>query len=128
MPSRRVMLISSPHLFGESMEEVLRAADDVELLGPWDMNEDICARIEEVQPNAVVVADEDIRSEEAAHLTAIIMAQFPELPIIRANLSESVVRVFSTHLLPARSADLLETIRNLPAVTADKPSDERSDS
>ncbi|MCC6499988.1 MAG: hypothetical protein IT313_06940 [Anaerolineales bacterium] len=126
MSSRRVMLICSQHLFGESMERVLRGAEDVELMGPWDLNEDICARIMEVQPNVVVVADEDARGEESARLTTTIIEQYPELPVIRTNLSENVARVFSTHLLPARGADLLETIRKLPVVSeAGSKSDER---
>jgi DNA-binding NarL/FixJ family response regulator len=128
MPSHRVMLICSRHLFGESMETILRAADGVELIGPWDMNEDVCARIGEVQPDVVVVvADEDIRGEESTRLTAAIIEQYPELPVIRANLSENVVRIFSTHILPARGTDLLETIRNLPIVSVGKSSNERSE-
>ncbi|WKZ42679.1 MAG: hypothetical protein QY302_11315 [Anaerolineales bacterium] len=107
------------------MERVLRAGE-VELIGPWDLSEDICARIGEVQPNVVVVADEDARGEESARLTTAIMEQYPELPVVRTGLTENVVRVHSTYILPARGADLLETIRNLPVTPVGKPSDKRS--
>jgi len=128
MPNHRVLLIGSQHLFSESMERILRDADDVELIGPWDMGEDVCARIRDVQPHVVVIADVDVRGEESARFTTAIIEQYPGLPIIRANLSENVVRVFSTHLLPARGADLLETIRNMPAASeAGSPSNERSE-
>jgi len=123
--AHRVVLICSNRLFGESMERVLRAGE-VELIGPWDLSEDICARIGEVQPNVVVVADEDARGEESARLTTAIMEQYPELPVIRTGLTENVVRVHSTYILPARGADLLETIRNLPVTPVGKPSDKRS--
>ncbi len=114
------MLVCSRHLFGESIENLLRGADEVELIGPWDLNEDVCARIGEFRPNVIVIADKDTRGEESARLITAIVEQYPELPVIRANLDENVVRVFSTRLLPARGADLLETIRNLPAVPAGK--------
>jgi chemotaxis response regulator CheB len=128
MPKRRVLLVCSQHLFGESLEAILRAAKDVELIGPWDLGEDVCRRIAEVQPDAVVVADENPQSDEMAYLTSTIIEQYPELSVIRAGLTENVVRVFSTHLLPARGTDLIETIRNLPVASeAANPSNERSE-
>ena len=114
MPKQRVLLVCSQRLFGESMETVLRAAEDMELVGPWDLGEEVCQRIAEARPNVVVIADEDPQSEAITHLTAAIIEQYPELTVIRTGLNENVFRIFSTHILPARGADLLETIRNLP--------------
>lgn len=116
MKKRRVLLVCSQHLFGESMETVLRVADDVELIGPWEPNQDVCQRIPEVRPDVVVITDEDPQNEAVVSLTATIIEQYPELSIIRTGLNENVFRVFSTHTLPARGADLLETIRNLPSM------------
>jgi DNA-binding NarL/FixJ family response regulator len=115
MQKRRVLLICSQHLFCESMETFLRAADGVDVIGPWDLSEDICQRIPEARPNVVVIVDEDPQSDVIASLTAAIIEQYPELSVIRAGLTENVFRVFSTHTLPARGTDLLETIRGLPA-------------
>ena len=126
MPKRRVLLVCSRHLFGESMEKILRAEGDVELVGPLGLGEDVCQRITEASPEVVLIADDDSQSEAAASLTSAIMEKNPNLPIIRAGLTENVVRVHSTHVLPANGADLLETIRNLPAISAGKSSDERS--
>lgn len=125
MEKHRVLLVCSQHLFGESMETILRAEADVELIGPWDLGTDICSRITEASPNVVLIVDEDSQSEASANLTSAVMEAYPNLPIIRAGLSENVVRVHSTHILPARGTDLLETIRNLPE--AGNPSNERSD-
>lgn len=128
MPKQRVLLVCSQHLFGESMETILRAEADVELIGPWDLGEDVCSRITEAGPSAVLIVSEDSQSEASARLTSDIMEEHPKLPIIRARLTENVVRVYSTHILPARGADLLETIRNLPVSSeADNPLDERSE-
>ncbi|MDL1919838.1 response regulator transcription factor [Chloroflexi bacterium CFX5] len=126
MPKRRVLLVCSNHLFGESMEKILRAEKDVELIGPLGLGDDVGGRITESSPDAILIADEDSQSEAAANLTSAILEKNPNLPIIRAGLTENVVRVHSTHILPASGADLLETIRNLPAISAGKSSDERS--
>ncbi|GAB4494646.1 MAG: hypothetical protein Fur0016_17490 [Anaerolineales bacterium] len=109
------------------METILRAEADVELIGPWALGEEVCPRITEASPDVVVIVDEDLQSEASVNLTSVIMETYPELPLLRAGLTENVVRVVSTHILPARGADLLETIRHLPAAgAADSPSSERS--
>ncbi len=115
MEKRRVLLICSQDLFGESLETVLRAAEDLELIGPWNMNDPICERIAEFQPHVVIIADENAQSEAATHLTTAIIEQYPDLSVVRVRLSENVFRVFSAHLLPARGPELLEAVRGLPA-------------
>ncbi len=114
MPKHRVLLVCSQYLFGESMETILRAEADVELIGPWELDEGVCAKIGEACPSVVLIVSEDSQSESSAELTSTIMESFPDLPIIRAALTENLVRVHWTHILPARGADLLETIRSLP--------------
>jgi len=111
MEKRRVLLVCSEHLFGESVEAVLHAAEDVELVGPWKLGEDVCQRIEESRPSVVVIADEQGQDAAVTRLTAEILQHHPELPVIRARLDENVFRVFSTHTLPAQGKNLLEAIR-----------------
>ncbi len=58
MSKPRVLLISSQQLFGESMETILRTEKDVEMIGPWHLNDsDICERLVEARPSVVVIAD-----------------------------------------------------------------------
>jgi DNA-binding NarL/FixJ family response regulator len=118
MSNPRILLISSQHLFGESMEMILRAAEDMELIGPWNLNDqDICRRLPEVRPSMVVIADESLQGKVATELTQSIIEQYPEVSVIRAGLSENVFRIFSTHTLPAQGAKLIETIRSCTAGT-----------
>ena len=107
------------------METVLRAAEDVELIGPWELGGEVCQKITEASPDVVLIVDDDSQREMGAELTSAIMEAHPNLPIIRAGLNENIFRVFSTHSHPARGTDLLETIRNLPEIK--NPSDERSE-
>lgn len=126
MQKRRVLLICSEGLFGEGMETVLRAAEDVELIGPCTLKDGVGNQIAEMHPNVVFIADEDFQSDAVSQLTKAIIEQSPELSVICAGLTENVVRVFSTYLLPARGIDVLETIRALPAgerVNSSEPKD-----
>ena len=112
MPRPRVLLICSQHLFGESMETILRADKEVELVGPWNLSDkDIYEHLIEASPSVIVIADESLQSEAAAELTKTIIEQCPDLSVIRTGLSENVFRIVSTHTLPARGDNLLETIR-----------------
>jgi DNA-binding NarL/FixJ family response regulator len=116
MSKPRILLITSQHLFGESMETILRAESDMELVGPWNLgDQDICGRLYGAHPAVVVIADENLQSEAATELTQSIIERYPELTVIRTALNDNVFRTFSTHTLPARGADLLDTIRGCVA-------------
>ena len=122
MAKPRVLLSRSQHLFGESMESLLRASRDVEMIGPWDLkDQDICRRVEAERPSVVVIADEDLQSQASAELTQAMMEHCPELSIIRTGLSQNVFRLFSTSTLPARGDSLIETIRVCIARGPDSP-------
>ena len=118
MPKPRILLISSQHLFGESLEMILRAEKEMELIGPWNLSDqDICERLVVVRPSVIVIADENLQNETAAELTKTIIEQHPEVSVIRTGLNENIFRIFSTHTLPARGHNLLETIRTSIAQT-----------
>jgi DNA-binding NarL/FixJ family response regulator len=120
MSKPRILLISSQHLFGESMETILRADKDVELVGPWSLGDkDIYERLIEASPSVIVIADENLQSEAAAELTKTIIEKSPEVSVIRTGLNENTFRIVSTHTLPARGADLLETIHDCIVRTQD---------
>ncbi len=91
----------------------MRTEKDIELIGSWKLGDmDICERLLEAKPSIVVIADENLQSENAAELTKSIIERYSELSVIRTGLSENVFRIVSTHTLPARGDNLLETIRN----------------
>ncbi len=124
MQKRRVLLVCSPDLFGEGMEKVLRAAEDVELIGPCRFEDGLFEQIAQSDPHVVIIVDAGPQSDAVAHLVTALIEQCPRVPVICAGLNENVVRVFTTHLFPARGDALLESIRDLPA-WEDCLSDER---
>ena len=112
MTKPRVLLIGSQCLFGESMELILRANNEIELIGSWNLD-DLTAHFQllEARPSVVVIADENLQSEAAAEMTKLIVERHPDLSVIRTGLSENVLRVFSTHTRSARGSNLFDTIR-----------------
>ena len=89
----------------------MRSEEEVELIGPWNLgDQDIVERLVEARPSVVVIADERLQNEKAAELTTTIIEKHPEISMIRTALSENVIRIVSTHTLPARGDNLLETI------------------
>ena len=71
---RRVLLICSQHLFGESLETILRRVEDMELLGPVELSqENINARLLGLRPDAVVIVDEGENKMSVSYLTAAIL-------------------------------------------------------
>lgn len=114
-PKRRVLLVCPPHLFGESLETILRRSDNLELLGPLDLTQtNVEPHLREWHPDAVVIVDQGETDMNVSYLIAAILQQFPALPVVRAGLEHNVFRVFSAHTLPARSSDLVEAILSLP--------------
>ncbi len=77
------------------------------------------------RPSAIVIANGNLQSEAAAELTKDIIERYPDAPVIRTTMNESVFRVVSTHILPARGENLLDTIRGCvsPAQEMDTPNE-----
>jgi len=112
---RRVLPVSSKHLFSEGLEEILRKVGAVELIGPLELSLDtLSAGVQQVRPDAVLVVESSEVKASAAPLAAAILQQFPDLPAISAGLEQNTFRVYSAHTVPARSSNLVETILSLP--------------
>ena len=67
MASRRVALYYSRHLLGESLEHLLSKLDDVEVLGPWLIEDGELTQLLDYDPDIVMVIDERPDDEGALH-------------------------------------------------------------
>ncbi len=108
---RRVLLVSSQTLFGESLELLLRRADDIELTGPVALSDTSCDLVVQVAPDVVVLADEHPESDAVLNLTAVLMERFPNLRVIKTSLEQATLRVFAAETWPASSLDLIDAVR-----------------
>ncbi len=114
MDKRQVVLVCERHLWGESLEYLLANASDVELIGCWDFDEPVVSRLKAQTPDILVVASDEFPSEHTTCLTAEVMDALPELTILHATPSQNVLRIYTSHTLPARQSELMNVIRNLP--------------
>lgn len=114
MNEKRVALICSPHLLGESLIQLLSNLDEVHLLGPWPVEETTLLNLKAHHPDLVLFATQsDSPHHKEQHFLSSILDICPDLPLVRATLAENCLRVYTTHTLPASSDDLMDLIRNL---------------
>ncbi len=118
---RRVLLLCTQPLLGEGLHVILGRLQDIELIGPLTLDEQIASSVPTHHPDVIVVADNGAESTNAAHLATHLLESFPDIPVIQVGLEQNLIRLFTSKTLPARSADLIETIRRLPAVVVQQP-------
>jgi NAD-dependent dihydropyrimidine dehydrogenase PreA subunit len=109
---QRVLLLGRRGLFAQGVQEILEREGQMEVLVLHAMPVDTVARIASFSPDVVVIADE---SATYTALVAHVLRVYPDLPVVRVGLEESVVRVYRSEQVTATSASLLNTIRDLSA-------------
>jgi DNA-binding NarL/FixJ family response regulator len=112
---RRVVLISDPILFSEGLQILLGNMEEVELMGPWEPAPGTLQNIAEEDPDVVMLVDGEPHSKVANTMITAILESYPSLPLIHLTLLENRLQVYTTYASPARKADLLEIIRQLPS-------------
>jgi len=120
MKKQHVALFCSERLLGESLERLLGGLAEVDILGPWVIDDTAIQHLEASLPQIVVIADENIGdpnlySHQVSLLTAQILEKYEGLPVLQVFLEHNQVRIFNSHTVPARSEDLIKAIRNLYA-------------
>jgi len=127
MEKRRVILLCGQNLLGESLEHILANAGEVDLIGTWDFTDVTIPQLAEQAPDLLVMTEGELSQEQATVLAAKIIASLPDLPIIRVALEQNIFRVYTSRMLPARQADLLDVIRLLAAQRVQGELDDISD-
>lgn len=114
MKKRHVLLLGEKQLLGESLENLLKGFSDIQLSGPESLSSDYCARIAEIKPDVVLIAEIGNQNEMVSSIAAKVLDLYPNISVIHSTLSRNVVRIYSSHELPARTADLIDAIRSIP--------------
>jgi len=115
MAKRRVLLLCAQPLLGEGLETILSRLEDMELSGPWAPDAQVMDRLLKDVPDIVLVVEKEKEDQSITSLMTGILERYPDLPVVRIGLVQNVIRLYTSRTLPARSADLIETIRSLPA-------------
>ena len=115
MDKRRVLLLCAQSLLGESIEHLLRRVEDVELVGPCEMDDWTLTRLALDVPDIVLVVEDQGECEsEAAVMSEILEGHF-DLPVVRIGWKHNGLRLYTCRTLPATSAALMELICSTPA-------------
>jgi hypothetical protein len=125
MKKHHVALFYAQSLLGEGLQHLLGKLLDVNILGPWVIDEKAMHHLNIQLPDIVVIADDSIGDEDpclysAALLIAQILEKYVGLPVVQVLLANNQVRIYNSHTIPARGADLIEAIRNL-GIQANNP-------
>lgn len=116
MRRRRVALLCARQLLCESLQHTLGSDPTIEVLGPWAIDEHAVALLTQVSPDLVLIAEPLQRTEKVKRVTARILANLPNLPMIRVTLENNMMRFYSTQTMPASSNDLMTLIHSTAAV------------
>jgi DNA-binding NarL/FixJ family response regulator len=119
MIKRRVALLSGQHLLGESLEHTLRHFEDVEMIGAWELDDQVLSLLSTQTPDLLLIAEQEPPCEEITFLTGQILEAYPNLPVIRVTLDQNVLRIYTSQTLPARTTELIDVIRHLPILGDD---------
>ena len=110
MPEHRILIIGDS-LFAETLASMLARAGQVSVVGTTSTPEAAIPLLRKTCLDAVIVAGiGDDLSQDLGHL----LAAFPDLPVIRADLNTDSVQVITSQRVSARPSDLLAAIAALP--------------
>ncbi len=128
MPKHRVLFISDHPLLSEGLANVLGKMEDLVLIGPRALSSFDLSALGECAPDVVLFAAQEPNDAATNVILLQILQHIPDLPVIQIGLSgDNAVRVYTSHALPARSADLIETIRKFPLQCSDETVEDSSD-
>lgn len=104
----RIFLIGDS-LFTETLAQMLANAVQVQVVGAsvfptWDET-----AVSHSQPHIIIIAD----AGQHQDITNTLLNQFPDIPIIKADLNQDYVQIITSRRVNARRADLLVAIHEL---------------
>ncbi len=108
---RRVFIVGDS-LFAETMAQLLGRSGALSVVGTAGDVPGALPLLAECQPDLVIV----LSSGERDDLDLCpLLTDYPDLPIVRADLGANDLRIIRSQRLEARAADLLAAIQSLPA-------------
>jgi chemotaxis response regulator CheB len=104
----RIFLIGDS-LFTETLAQMLADAVQVQVVGTVIFPAWAETAVAQSQPHIIIVAD----AGQHQDITNTLLNQFPNIPIIKADLNQDYVQIITSRRVNARHADLLVAIHEL---------------
>ncbi len=110
MATRRLFIIGET-LFAETLTQMLSREAAVRVIGSAPSPTAALPLLSQCSTDVVVVAGSD---EMSTPDFGELLATYPDLPVICADLSRDMVQVITSHRIGNRSIDLLAAVAELP--------------
>lgn len=110
MRCRKIFIVGDS-LFAEGLTQMLANTRSVEVIGSAPTPDAALPSLGACLPDAVIVAGGDEMSTPAF---GQLLAAYPDLPLICADLSRDNVQIVTSHRIGTRMSDLLAAVNNLP--------------
>ncbi len=113
MDERRVFIVGKS-IFSETLGQLLAGTKNVSVVGTAPTVEEAMLVLHTDSVDAVITTiDAD---ETAGDEVCRLLARYPNLPLIRINLTSNTVQIITSRQVDARRSDLLAVIANLPVL------------
>ncbi len=107
---KRIFMLSSQLMFSRGMENLLSGQVNVEIVGHESDTAQALKRIQELQPDVIILDSKDLASASSG-VIASILKKAPSAKVIALNLTNDQIRVYHGEQRTARCVDdLLEVI------------------
>jgi hypothetical protein len=106
-----VLLVCGSSLWYEGIQRILSRPEDVEVLGPVALSDDAVHELLSDSLDLVVIVDRDQGGELEDSLTSRILAEHPDLPVVRVS---NELRLYVSKVLPTSIVTLAKFIEELP--------------
>lgn len=109
---RRKILVVGNSLFAETLAQMLAHLPEFLVVGSVATLQETQLRIQTDAPDVIISAAHDrLDSAELGRL----LVTYPQLPIIRTDLTTNTVQIITSRQVSASRIDLLEALAGLPA-------------
>jgi len=110
-PAVHRVFIVGDSLFAETVAQLMGHHSALSVAGTAADVTGALAQLPDCQPDLIIVTSG--RAGEEFDLCPLL-TQFPDLPIVRADLNANDLRIIRSQRLEARTADLVAAIQSLP--------------
>jgi hypothetical protein len=114
MEKKRILLISQPNLFRDSLEYILSNLEDVEITDSLPLDDYTLSRCSGQVNDLILIAEDQSTTQQAIAILSGLLEASPNLPIIRVKLEPNVLVFYNPEALPARVDELIKVIRQVP--------------
>jgi chemotaxis response regulator CheB len=123
MTRRRVLILGQPSILTQGVQKILEQAEVVEIVGVAPLEAGNAATINRLQPDVVVLTDENGDPPVGEIYLARLLKTHPNLPVIVTSAAENTLYIYTSRRGLAQSPDLIAVIAASPERKHLDPSD-----